>query len=370
MSGSFVVLMFLVIMVPVFAISMFMPYWTRRTESFGVSIPERVYNTSELRALRKSYLFRVSAISLIVTVLFLAIGVGGMDSDEAFSWLFGSTLVLYLVGSFLIYLQFHNKMKAMKKQQQWQKDQPQRTVVDTSFREEKLTYSNGWFLVPFILSIVTFIVTFNFYDQIPDRIPMNYNFEGDVTNWVDKTYRSVMLMPAMQLFMTVLFLFVNVVIARAKQQVSAENPEESKRQNIVFRRRWSLFIIFGSVGMVALFGFAQASFIFDVPGELMLYVPIIFGGLITIASVLLAFTTGQGGSRVHVTQEVDGKVIDRDDDRYWKLGQFYFNKNDPAIFLEKRFGVGWTVNLARPLAWVIFALIIGIALLLPMLLGA
>jgi uncharacterized membrane protein len=63
-------------------------------------------------------------------------------------------------------------------------------------------------------------------------------------------------------------------------------------------------------------------------------------------------------------------VIDRDDDQHWKLGQFYYNKNDPALFLEKRFGIGWTVNLARPLAWITFLVIILLAVGIPIALGA
>lgn len=370
MNTSFMVLMFLVIMVPVYLITMFMPYWTRKTESFGVSIPERVYHTQKLATLRKAYVIRVVIWSVVMTLFFLLFGVGMASSEEVFSWLFSTSVILYLIVSFLIYLQFHKKMKRMKQEEKWQKEKPQRTVVDTSFRSEKLTYSNGWFIIPFAIAVATLILTFNLYDQMPDRIPMQYNFEGEVSNWAEKSYRTVLLMPVMQIFMTFLFLFVNVVISRAKQQVSAEKPEDSKRQNIIFRRRWSLFIILGSIGMVLLFGFAQWSFLFDLPRGVMIYVPIIFGGVFTIASVLLAFTTGQGGSRVHISEQEDGEVIDRDDDRHWKLGQFYFNKQDPAIFLEKRFGVGWTVNLARPLAWMIFVIIIGIAILLPILLGA
>lgn len=37
----------------------------------------------------------------------------------------------------------------------------------------------------------------------------------------------------------------------------------------------------------------------------------------------------------------------------WKLGILYFNPQDPSLFLPQRFGVGWTVNLGRPLVWVI-----------------
>ena len=34
-----------------------------------------------------------------------------------------------------------------------------------------------------------------------------------------------------------------------------------------------------------------------------------------------------------------------DDDKYWVLGCFYYNPNDPSTFVQKRFGIGWTVNL-------------------------
>jgi len=55
---------------------------------------------------------------------------------------------------------------------------------------------------------------------------------------------------------------------------------------------------------------------------------------------------------------------DRSPDRAWKLGLFYFNPDDPALFVEKRFGVGYTVNFARPGAWVfIGGILIGTAAL-------
>ncbi|WP_449138255.1 DUF5808 domain-containing protein, partial [Slackia sp.] len=45
----------------------------------------------------------------------------------------------------------------------------------------------------------------------------------------------------------------------------------------------------------------------------------------------------------------------RDNDRYWKLGVFYFNREDPSLFLPGRFGIGWTMNWARPAAWAVLA---------------
>lgn len=48
--------------------------------------------------------------------------------------------------------------------------------------------------------------------------------------------------------------------------------------------------------------------------------------------------------------------------KYWKLGIFYFNRNDKRIFPPKRLKLmGWTVNFANPIS--IFAIIALIAAL-------
>ena len=38
-------------------------------------------------------------------------------------------------------------------------------------------------------------------------------------------------------------------------------------------------------------------------------------------------------------------------DNAWHAGIFYFNKADAAVIVPKRFGLGWTLNFARPSAW-------------------
>lgn len=57
-------------------------------------------------------------------------------------------------------------------------------------------------------------------------------------------------------------------------------------------------------------------------------------------------------------------LIDRDDARYWYGGFFYFNPDDPAVLVPKRFGLGFTVNLGHPLGKV-FIIAMAILLLLP-----
>jgi tetratricopeptide (TPR) repeat protein len=46
-------------------------------------------------------------------------------------------------------------------------------------------------------------------------------------------------------------------------------------------------------------------------------------------------------------------AVDTASDRSWKFGQYYFNRQDPAIIVPARFAVGHTLNLGQSLAWAI-----------------
>ena len=78
------------------------------------------------------------------------------------------------------------------------------------------------------------------------------------------------------------------------------------------------------------------------------------------------FRVGQGGQRAvapAARQEVRG---DATPDHAWKLGGLlYFNPRDPAMWVENRVGVGYTLNVGNWRAWL---LIIGI-MLAPMIAG-
>lgn len=46
--------------------------------------------------------------------------------------------------------------------------------------------------------------------------------------------------------------------------------------------------------------------------------------------------------------------MDRDDD-HWVAGVFYYNPADPALWVDKRYGIGWTLNFAHSASWFILA---------------
>lgn len=53
------------------------------------------------------------------------------------------------------------------------------------------------------------------------------------------------------------------------------------------------------------------------------------------------------------------------DNRLWKLGVFYVNREDPSMFVEKRFGLGYPINFANPKA---VGLMVGLLLLVALVL--
>jgi uncharacterized membrane protein len=53
------------------------------------------------------------------------------------------------------------------------------------------------------------------------------------------------------------------------------------------------------------------------------------------------------------------RVFLPDDNRnHWRLGIFYFNRDDRRLLVPKRRGFGWTLNFAHVGAWVIIGVFI------------
>ena len=74
------------------------------------------------------------------------------------------------------------------------------------------------------------------------------------------------------------------------------------------------------------------------------------GAVIAILAVF-ALAVQSGGSRSGSASE-SGRG---NPDDCWKYGVFYFNRDDPALFVPKRFGLnlGYTLNFANRWSWVV-----------------
>lgn len=86
-----------------------------------------------------------------------------------------------------------------------------------------------------------------------------------------------------------------------------------------------------------------------------------------IAIVLVLFWHPQR-SQTKTRTSIDRQRADvfRDDDRYWYGGLFYNNPDDPAVFVPKRFGLGWTMNFGHPQARMVLIGMLVLLLLPPL----
>jgi uncharacterized membrane protein len=74
------------------------------------------------------------------------------------------------------------------------------------------------------------------------------------------------------------------------------------------------------------------------------------GAVIAILAVFV-LAVQSGGSR---SGSAGGGESGRGNpDDCWKYGVFYFNRDDPALFVPKRFNIGYTLNFANRWSWVV-----------------
>jgi uncharacterized membrane protein len=67
-------------------------------------------------------------------------------------------------------------------------------------------------------------------------------------------------------------------------------------------------------------------------------------------SVFIAIKFGQGGSQLERSAANAPLTDGLADNRLWVLGMFYVNREDPSLFVERRFGLGYTLNFGNPRA--------------------
>lgn len=60
-------------------------------------------------------------------------------------------------------------------------------------------------------------------------------------------------------------------------------------------------------------------------------------------------------TKLSASADSEDETPEPQSDDYWKAGMFYFNPEDPAIFVAKRVGIGYTLNFANKRSWLMVA---------------
>ena len=81
--------------------------------------------------------------------------------------------------------------------------------------------------------------------------------------------------------------------------------------------------------------------------------------------VVCIVLSGVVGVRAAVYLEYPKPVPRKTEDVYWRFAGVYINRQDPALFVPRRSGPGWTVNFGRPQAILFLALVLFVSVWAP-----
>lgn len=333
------------------AVETAIPYLIKRTVVFGVSIPEAHVKEDKLLQFKRNYSRIVLGCSLLIFGGFLWTAVGATEEKTVMLGTTASFAIIII--SLSSYFYFHAKTMQLKKAEKWGENLKQVKITDLSVRSQDEMLPWSMYLLPIVITLGVIGYTIIQYDLLPSQIPTHWGLNGQPDAFTEKNPITAIMAPLILLIMQVMFLGINEMTKRSGIKLSVQSTEYSKVRQLTLRKYSSWFMFFTSLVTTMLFCFLQLSTIHSgLFGEgMMLVVPFAFLLVILLATIGFAVKAGRAGEGIAVGT-VNG-IGDVDEDQFWRVGIFYYNRNDPSIFVEKRFGVGWTINFANPKGYLI-----------------
>ncbi len=260
-------------------------------------------------------------------------------------------MLLELVAALSCFWLARRNIAAVKNAGDWFAGLQQTVIADTNWRTDPPRFPVRWLVPALAVMAATAAIGALRYPGLPAYI---VNGAG---HRVPKSAVSVLVM-AGQLYFTGVYSGLMLIVHRARPDVEAADPAASML-------RYRRFLAAFTRAMLTMAALADASLLLIALPDWHVYrlsgigrvVPVLpfAAGVLLLSAV--AARTGQGGSRLNgnVRGLARAAGTDRDDDRFWKAGLLYVNRDDPAIVVGARFGVGWALNLGNPVAWLLLA---------------
>ena len=339
------------------------PWLMPKTECFAVTVPADEREKEPLAGFMRAYARRMIlcvVVSALAWSIALAAGSFDLSSEQgqvAIAVLVAVTTTMPLVISFALMLYYRKRVQEVKAERGWSAAHPQAAAYVGPEELPKLP-SVAWNLLYIPLIALLAAAAVMLYDQFPDMMPMRINLNGEVREYVAKTPSSVMFPAAFVAFFGLIFTACHVGIVHSKKPIDPAAPASSALAYGRFAQIQCIALVAGGLLISTASG---VSMLLSSLGTISLgaagAIVVVATGVFVVAFAVASVMLGQSGARI-AAQPTQGDGSDaaggiaRDEDKYWLLGVFYFNREEPSLFVPKRFGLGWTVNLAQPATWI------------------
>ncbi|MBZ5639984.1 MAG: DUF1648 domain-containing protein [Acidobacteriia bacterium] len=192
--------------------------------------------------------------------------------------------------------------------------------------------------------------TWAHYSELPGTVPTHFGASGEPDAFRPKSVSSVMLLPVLVLVIGTFLGGMSWLTAHAKRVLRRSAEETSLAAQLRFRAAVTRFlcgISLVAVGMLTLISVVSVRVGLGLSLRLPPAVNVL-GILVAVyavgGAIYLALRYGQGGARLEKARADTPLTDGLADNRHWVLGMFYVNRDDPSFLVERRFGIGYTLN--------------------------
>lgn len=323
----------------VLTLALVLPSITSPTVPFGVRVPAQRAEDPAVARQTRIYRWRVLASGTVAAV------VGGVIYGVTGETLLLPLAVLMLVGVWWgCFFLANHEIRAAKAAGGWYEGLHQGIAVDTGLRTDPPRFPWLWLAPSVIVVVATVVIGVISYPSMPETLAVHYGANGAPNRLAAKTVGTAFSLVFVQIGVTGLLVGIATAIFRSRPDLDPARPVASARW---YRQYISLGAkaLLGLVALidVGMLGLSLLMWTGTVTSwaRLVVVLPI-------LAAVVVAIVVLARNNRGRDEGEKDTGLTRRDDDKYWRGGLFYINREDRALLVPRRFGLGWTLNFGNP----------------------